>query len=155
MKKLIFILIGFLFFSGCKKEPLTEEFQPLEGEWECTSVVTGNSSQPIGGRAHTLVFYKDGTYKIINKQDGGKDEKGRIQKIKFDGTDSLATYGYPPGSTQTIYYITLKKQLFWKDAYLKGDYKIVLRLFNPNTRLSLHGYLGFNKKANYAVYYKK
>lgn len=156
MKKSFLILFVFLFLHGCKKEPLTGDYQPLMGEWLCTGVQNGRYFENAlkNNFEHTLLFNKDGTYKIINKQDGGKTEKGRIKKIILESKKVLSYPYYLPGSTETVYVITLKKQFSFGEKYLDGEYHAVLTSSN-NAILSLDGYRGFHSGGYYAVYERK
>ena len=105
MKKATLIVFIFSLIVGCKKE--LSNYPDLVGEWECYGVTQGSGvAYASSGFGHTLVFQNDGTYKIVNKQDGGKEESGRVSKI----------------SSQVI----VLKNLLQSDRYLKGEYGYVI-----------------------------
>ena len=130
-------LISVVFFIcillniSCRKKPLTGDFEGLVGQWECLYLDNYSPSGPHNiwakdnGFTHTLVFKEDGTYQIINKEGGGKDETGRVadragQKL-------------------------LLKNCFQAKKYLSGEYEWYVNQVSLSQYLRLKGYVNFRE----------
>lgn len=136
---IIFYLL--IIFCGCKKEPLEGDFQNLVGSWECEYTTFGSGVDFVQkeGFGHTLTFEKNGIYKINNKQDGGKDETGRITKLEHGGLYNLVEF----------------KNYFQKNKYLSGEYKWSIGKSQGVEILFFRdGYAGWKKK-NLNIYYQR
>lgn len=80
MKSILILTIIALFFTACKKDKLTGDYEKLVGEWQWIESSGGHSGMTFDpsttNSTRQLVFIKRGRYKVF--ENGKKSEAGRV-----------------------------------------------------------------------------